>query len=168
MSHMPSGFQSVAFSGSRALTGDLGETVAKLARAAYRSGFPVLTGCAAGSDAFVRAAVPSAQVFEVASGLYGRGRAAYAKRSIAMVNALGELPYPILIAAPVGDCPEALSPSDKGRECFGGFGTGTWSSAAYALGSGIPVFLPDGITPPHWGSWSPFMLAGVSGMIARP
>ncbi len=48
----------------------------------------VFVGCAAGADAVARGLFPAAQVFSVASGQWGAGRSAFARRSVAVVSAV--------------------------------------------------------------------------------
>lgn len=112
----------------------------------------VLVGCAAGVDAFFRSAFPAAEVFAVSSGQWGRGRGAFAARSVACVRAVSA-GGGLWVSFPSSPCPVGLLPSSSQSQCFSGFGSGSWASLAFALGSGVPclVFLGQLPVPQAWG-----------------
>jgi hypothetical protein len=142
----------VAFSGSRSLSG--------AGLAALTSLFPLVpagclvgVGCATGADAAVRAAFATSTVFTVGSGQFGTGRAAFARRSTAVI---GFIPVggllvvvPSTVAPPLGVVPS---------RSFRGSGSGSWGSAALALGTGrrVLLWLPAVAVPPVWAgvAWS--------------
>jgi hypothetical protein len=144
----------IGFSGSRSLSG--------AGLAALTALFPLVpvgchicVGCAAGADAAVREAFTSCGrlcLFSVASGRWGVGRAAFARRSAAIVGAVPS--GGLLVVVPSGACPAGVVPSRS----FSGCGSGSWGSAALALGTGrqVLVWLPTGSVPPVWVgvSWS--------------
>jgi hypothetical protein len=148
ISSLFSGLDTIAFSGSRSLSG--------VGLAALISIFPlvpvgchVVVGCADGADLAVRRAFVSDRLclFSVASGRFGVGRAAFARRSVAIVQAvaLGGL----LVVVPGSVCP----PPGVFPSClFRGGGSGSWGSAALALGTGrrVLLWLPVGAVPPAW------------------
>lgn len=143
-------FSSVGFSGSRALAGAEAVQVRRLASQAAQAGALVLVGCAAGADAAARAGAPSAVVFRAA----GRRPRQLAARPAAFVQALAARPSAVLLSWPGRACPLGVLPAASWP---GGFGSGSWASAALAAGLGVPVvvFLPVGVVPPSaWGSWS--------------
>jgi len=113
---------------------------------------PVLVGCARGVDAAVREIFPHAEVFAVRSGLWGFTRGSFAGRSAALVRALRDRGG-CLLSFPSSECPTGLSPSSSSSRCFGGFGSGSWSSLAFALGLDVPcaVWLPSSVPCPS--SW---------------
>jgi hypothetical protein len=149
-----SGSVTIGFSGSRSLSG--------AGLAALTSLFPlvpagchVCVGCATGADAAVREAFTSCGrlcLFSVASGRWGTGRAAFARRSAAIVGAVPT--GGLLVVVPSGACPAGVVPSRS----FSGCGSGSWGSAALALGTGrrVLLWLPVGAVPPAWSSvsWS--------------
>ena len=109
----------------------------------------VFVGCARGVDEFFRSAFPSAAVFRASS--FGRGRSSFARRSVAVVRAVAAAGG-LWVAFPAGACPAGLLPSASSSRAFCGLSAGTWSSLAFALGSGVPclVFSPAGV-PAGWG-----------------
>jgi hypothetical protein len=146
-----SGLDTIGFSGSRSLSG--------AGLAALTSLFPLVPvgchGCAAGADAAVRDAFTSCGrlcLFSVASERWGVGRAAFARRSAAIVGAVP--PGGLMVVVPSGACPAGVVPSRS----FSGCGSGSWGSAALALGTGrqVLLWLPTGSVPPVWAgvSWS--------------
>ena len=149
MSRLLSSASVVGFSGSRSV---VPERSVSSAVAALSPGCRVLVGCAAGVDGFVRSLVPGAEVFAVSSGRWGRGRGAFAGRSAAVVRAVAA-GGGVWVSFPSGGCPVGLVPSLSQSRCFGGFGSGSWASAAFAAGLGVPVllWLPAGVVPPAWG-----------------
>ena len=123
----------------------------------------VFVGCARGVDAFFRSAFPSASVFQAAD--FGCGRGAFAARSVAVVRAVAE-GGGLWVSFPASPCPAGLLPSASSSKAFCGLSAGTWSSLAFALGSGVPclVFAPHGV-PRGWGL-SP--VPGCSGWFGCP
>ena len=142
----------IGFSGSRRPGGAIPAHVLLGAIASVPSSAEVVVGCASGVDAVVRVACPHATVFTVASGQFGRGKSAFARRSIACVQAVANADCGGLwVSFPGSMCPPGLLPSASSSRCFSGSGSGSWASLAYALGCGIPclVFSPCGI-PSAW------------------
>ena len=132
----------------------------------------VIVGCARGVDAWARAAFPSASVFAVSSGRWGRGRGAFAGRSAAFVSALASSGGVLVSLPALGSRPAAgLVPSSSSSRCFCGGGSGSWASLAFAVGCGVPcvVFLESFSAPAGWGlsplavspSWFEFAPVGV-------
>ena len=159
------GVSSVGFSGSRSLP-----PVASAALSALLpcvpAGVRLSVGCAAGADAVVRSwfgAVPSLLVFSVASGRFGSGRSAFARRSSRCVLSVAAGSRGLLVVVPGGACPAGVRPSRS----FSGRGSGSWGSAAFALGRGrrVLVWLPSGSLPPAWSSvsWSSAGALGSAG-----
>lgn len=160
----------VGFEGSRFLAPSFASLVSSVVASVLRSGRSVATGCARGLDFFVRSSCPSAVVFSVASGRFGSERSAFARRSIALVESVAAsgsgAGFVVFVESP---CPSGLVPSSSSSRCFSGFGSGSWASAAFAAGLGLPlvVFWCGSGSPvlPAWsgGSW---VCAG-SGVWAR-
>ncbi len=153
------GVSSVGFSGSRSPS-----PVASAALSALLPSVPagvrVSVGCARGVDLAVRsffAGSPSLLVFSVASGRFGSGRSAFARRSSRCVLSVAAGSRGLLVVVPSGACPAGVVPSRS----FSGRGSGSWGSAAFALGRGrrVLVWLRAGSFPPVW--------AGVSWSVAR-
>ncbi|WP_228024305.1 hypothetical protein, partial [Synechocystis salina] len=158
----------VGFSGSRSLS-PLSVAALRSLSAAVLPSARVFVGCAAGADAVARSLFPSAQVFSVSSGRWGAGRSAFARRSVAVVSAVLSAggPAGLWCFFPAAGCPGGLLPSARSSRCFCGLGSGSWASAAFALGSGLPLlaFLPPGVSPPPgWG----FVSLGGGWWVARP
>lgn len=130
----------------------------------------IFTGCARGVDQLVRAAAPPERlvVFAVSGG--GRSRGLFAERSVRFVAGVAGAGG-ALVVFPGVLCPPALRPSASASRCFAGHGSGSWASAAFALGSGVPVllWLPFWLTvgpPKGWGFVAlggPWFLAVPSG-----
>ena len=150
------GVVSVGFSGSRSLS-----PVASAALSALLPSVPagvrVSVGCAAGADAVVRSCFGGAGsllVFSVASGRFGSGRSAFARRSSRCVLSVAAGSRGLLVVVPSGACPAGVVPSRS----FSGRGSGSWGSAAFALGRGrrVLLWLPAGSLPPAWSGvcWS--------------
>ena len=153
-----SSLRSVGFSGSR--------SPSRAAVLALESLLPLVpvrdcrvsVGCACGVDAQVRSwfgGSPSLLVFSVASGRFGSGRSAFARRSVACVRSVARGERGCLVALPSSSsCPPGVVPS---RHWSSG-GSGTWGSIAFALGRGrqVLLWLPSGCLPPAWSgvSWS--------------
>ena len=159
LSSVFSRFACFGFSGSRKWVGSF--TPLEDAVTAVPAGARVVVGCAAGVDAFFRSAFPAAQVFAVASGSWGAGRGAFAGRSVACVRAVAA-GGGLWVSFPASPCPTGLLPSASQSRCFAGFGSGSWASLAFALGSGVPclVFLGSLPVPALWGL---FPVSGLSG-----
>ena len=109
---------------------------------------PVFVGCASGVDAAFRGFFPSARVFSAAS--FGSGRGAFAARSAAVVRAV-QLAGGVWVSFPSGACPAGLLPSASSSGAFCGSGSGSWASAAFAVGSGLPVLVFGSRPPAGWG-----------------
>lgn len=148
------------FSGSRSLPAAFVPLVAGAVQQARRLGLGLAVGCASGADQYVRHAHP-ARVF-YAQEFMAPGvsfRAALARRSAALVAAVAASGPPaqfvVFVSVP---CPRGLAPSPSPSRCFAGFGSGSWGTAALAVGSGLPVsvFWCGAGAPalPAWaGSW---------------
>lgn len=126
----------------------------------------IYCGCSSGVDAVARSF--ASRVFRVVD--YGRGRWAFACRSIAFVRFLAASPYPVLLGFPSSSCPVGLLPSSSSARCFSGFGSGSWASCAFAVGLGVPVVifgLPFSALPVWdlFGSWVLVSVAGVDGFL---
>ena len=142
----------VGFSGSRSLAPAV---CAPVAAVVARLGLPVFVGCAGGVDAAFRGFFPGASVLSAAS--FGSGRGSFAARSVACVRSVaaagsgpaGSFLGGLWVSFPSGPCPGGLVPSASSSRCFSGSGSGSWASAAFAVGSGLPV-LVFGFCPP-WG-----------------
>ncbi|MGK7894077.1 MAG: hypothetical protein AB4372_10740 [Xenococcus sp. (in: cyanobacteria)] len=142
----------VGFSGSRSVapTAAVG-----LAVGLVPAGVPVSVGCAAGVDECARSLLSAAGVpfslFSVSSGRWGRGRGAFAGRSVACVRSLGA--GGLWVSFPSAPCPSGLLPSASSSRCFSGSGSGSWASLAFAVGSGLSclVFLGSVPFPLGWG-----------------
>ncbi len=144
----------IGFSGSRSLSG-AGLAALTALFPLVSVGCHVCVGCASGADAAVREAFTSCGrlcLFSVASERWGVGRAAFARRSAAIVGAVP--PDGLLVVVPSGACPAGVVPSRS----FSGCGSGSWGSAALALGTGrrVLLWLPTGSVPPVWAgvAWS--------------
>ena len=134
---------SVGFSGSRSSVPSACCGAASLVVA----GCPVFVGCAAGVDAFFRVYFPSAVVLAASS--FGVGRGSFAAHSVAAVRCLGS--EGLWVSFPSAACPAGLLPSASSSRCFCGAGSGTWASAAFAAGSGLPVLVFGFAPPAVWG-----------------
>lgn len=149
----------VGFSGSRSASGS--PALAAAVGAVVRAGRSVAVGCAPGADAAVRALVPGARVFRASAFLRpgGSWASALAARSAALVScvAAGGRGSALLVWLP-GPCPAGLVPSRVASRCFRGLGSGSWASAALAVGLGSPVLVFPGLfgrgSLPAWGSWA--------------
>jgi hypothetical protein len=158
-------YPAFGFSGSRSPAGRLPVSALSACASAVPVGSRVFVGCASGVDAYFRQCFPSAEVFSVASGRWGSGRSAFARRSVACVRAVGESGG-LWVSFPASPCPSSLVPASSSSSCFCGSGSGTWASLAFAVGSDVPslVFSPAGI-PASWGL-SP--VAGCPGWFGCP
>lgn len=150
--------RSIGFSGSR--------SPSRAAVLALESVLPLVprgcrvsVGCAKGIDSLVRAyfrSSPSLLVFSVASGRFGVGRSAFARRSVACVRSVARGDRSVLVALPSSpSCPPGVVPCRYWKSASG---SGTWGSVAFALGSGrrVLLWLPSGCLPPAWSGveWS--------------
>ena len=138
----------VGVSGSRAPS-PASTSICRWAVGQLAPGAAVVTGCARGIDGVARLARPSARVIEASA--FGAGRGALAARSVAVVRAAAAGGRSALwLAFPSGPCPPGLVPSRQSSACFAGHRSGTWASAALAVGLGVPslVFLPAGVAAP--------------------
>lgn len=151
----------VGLGGSRSLPPSCAPLVSAVVSAVAASGRGVACSCCAGASALVRAAAPGASVFSVASGRWGRG--AFAARAAALVRA-STAGWVAFVAGP---CPAGLVPSASSSRCWGGFGSGSWSESAFAVGLGLPVVVfwcgPGAAALPPWpgGAWAPAAASGV-------
>lgn len=163
-----SSFPSVGFSGSR-VVGSVSflSCSAFLARVGSGS-FPVSVGCAAGVDSLVRQAFPSAVVFSVSSFLVGGrvSRASFALRSVALVHSVAGAGG-LLVVFPASACPVGVVASGSFRGC----GSGSWGSAALAVGLGCSVLVvaPAGVGSSWFGRLAVHfrfvgVVAGVGGL----
>ena len=146
IANIVSSFPAFGFSGSRSCPA--ATTAAQGLFPFVPSGAAVFVGCAGGVDRAVRAAFPDSQVFEVEQfkGAVSL-RAALAMRSAAMVQQVAAV-FGLLVVFPSTPCPAAVRPSRS----FAGHGSGSWGSAAYAIGLSVPVLicLPPEVEPPPW------------------
>ena len=144
-----SGFSCLGFSGSRS---SVPVGVFGLLGVVRSFSGSVFVGCASGVDEFWRSVFPSASVFSVASGRFGSGRSAFARRSVACVSSVGAAGG-LWVSFPGSPCPSGLVPSSSSSSCFCGSGSGSWGSLAFAVGSGVPclVFLGSLPCPSGWG-----------------
>ena len=148
-----SGSAVVGFSGSHVACPVLVSAFSSVA-AAVPASASVVVGCARGVDGLARSAFPSASVFAVSSGRWGRGRSAFARRSAAFVSSLSSSGGVLVSLPAVASSPAAgLVPSSSSSRCFCGSGSGSWASLAFAVGCGVPclVFLGSSPAPAGWG-----------------
>jgi hypothetical protein len=141
------GARSLAFSGSRSVVPSvLAPVLALVSPRAF-----VAVGCASGVDAAVRSGLEGACVFRAASFSASSWSARLALRSAAVVRAGSGRSPSLVVVFPSSVCPRGLAPSPVVSACFAGFGSGSWASAAFAAGLGVPllVFAPLGV--PAWG-----------------
>ena len=161
-----SGVVSVGFSGSRSPSAAASAALSALLPL-VPAGVRVSVGCALGVDSAVRSfrgSSPSLLVFSVASGRFGSGRSAFARRSSRCVLSVAAGDRGLLVALPSAPVPPAgVRPS---RLFFGG-GSGSWGSVSFALGRGrrVLLWLPAGSRPPLWSgvSWSSVGALGSAG-----
>ena len=150
--------RSIGFSGSRSPSREAVLALESLLPLVPVRGCRISVGCARGVDSLVRGyfrSSPSLLVFAVASGRYGSGRPAFARRSVACVRSVAKGDRGLLVAMPSSpSCPPGVSPSRR----FFGNGSGTFGSTALALGLGrrVLLWLPSGALPPSWSGveWS--------------
>jgi hypothetical protein len=144
----------VGFSGSRSSVPAVVPAVAAVV-AGLRC--PVFVGCARGVDAAFRASFPTASVLAASS--FGSGRGSFAARSAACVRAVacagagsaGSFLGGLWVSFPSGACPAGLLPSTSSSRAFCGSGSGSWASAAFAVGFGLPVLVFGFAPPSGWG-----------------
>lgn len=149
----------VGFTGSRSLAAHYQSLVSQVVGSFAARSVPLVVGCAAGADQFVRLAAPQARVF-YASG-YGTGRASFARRSMAMVQAVAASgPGGQLIGFVSAPCPAGLRiQSATPTRAFAGFGSGSWATLSYAASLGLPISVywcgpgPAPVMPVSWGQW---------------
>lgn len=137
----------VGFSGSRSPARGAESALAEISSFVPSSSV-VAVGCARGVDQIARELFTEARVFSVASGEYGQGKSAFARRSMACVEACRA---GLWLSFPASSCPPGLMP---GKRAFNGSGNGSWSSLSYALALGIRsvLWLPPSVSPPvGWG-----------------
>lgn len=160
-----SSFPAVGFSGSRSLLPCSVSALRFVSRFVSASA-SVFVGCARGADELARSLFPGASVFSVASGAFGVGRGAFAARSVACVRAVASAGG-CWVSFPSSACPVGLLPSSLSSRCFGGFGSGSWASLAFAVGLGVPclVFLPPSVPCPV--GW-PLVPVGGGWFVFRP
>jgi hypothetical protein len=151
-----SGLNIIAFSGSRSLSG-AGLAALTSLFPLVPAGCPVVVGCADGADLAVRRAFVGdrLRLFSVESGRFGGGRGAFARLSVAIVEAVPAGGLLVVVPGSVSP-PPGVVPSRS----FRGGGSGSWGSAALALGTGrrVLLWLPTGTVPPMWAgvSWVAF------------
>ena len=144
----------VGFSGSRSA---VPAVVPAVAAAVASLRCPVFVGCARGVDAAFRGFFPGASVLAASS--FGSGRGSFAARSAACVRAVavagagsaGSFLGGLWVSFPSGPCPSGLLPSASSSRAFCGSGSGSWASAAFAVGSGLPVLVFGWAPPAGWG-----------------
>lgn len=138
------GASSLGVSGSRAP--DAGSLRALADLAALAPEAPVIVGDQRGIDAAAVGHWPHAQVVARA----GDEPRALVARSVAMVARLARCAAPLLAAFPARACPKPILPGPRWQSS----GSGTWSTAALALGQGaaLLLWLPAPALPPTtWG-----------------
>jgi hypothetical protein len=144
----------VGFSGSRSA---VPAVVPAVAAAVASLRCPVFVGCARGVDEAFRGFFPGASVLAASS--FGSGRGSFAARSAACVRAVavagagsaGSFLGGLWVSFPSGPCPSGLLPSASSSRAFCGSGSGSWASAAFAVGSGLPVLVFGWAPPAGWG-----------------
>lgn len=111
----------------------------------------VLVGDCRGLDTQIITLLDRCMVFKAS--YYGTGKSSFALRSIALVNYLHKLGG-LLLAFPLSKPHDALKPSADSKQCFAGYGSGTWATVAYAIGKGLTVLLyseREQDVPKKWG-----------------
>ena len=165
----------VGFTGPRDLSGRWSPLVGSVVQSVVASGRGVAVGDARGADALVRfrAGQCGVQPLVFVPVLFGGRRCAgsLAHRSAAMVRAV-EASGGAVVGFVSSSCPvhprsgKPLLPSVSSSRCFGGFGSGTWATLAFAAGLGLPVVVflcgvGRSALPSGWGgSWVPAGPAG--------
>ena len=140
----------VGFSGSRSPSPASLAALCVVAKSVSASA-KVVIGCANGIDSEAKKLFPNAKVLSVESGVFGKGKSAFARRSVACVNEVKKFDG-IWISFPNKSCPIGMNPSSCSSKCFSGSGSGSWASLALAVGCGLPclVWLPAGVVAPSW------------------
>lgn len=148
-----SGVSSVGFSGSRSASPAVVSALSALLPFVPGAGCRVSVGCAAGVDFVVReffASSPSLLVFRASAPRFARTGAvgALVLRSAACVRSVAPGARGLLVVLPSGACPSGVRPGRSFRGC----GSGSWGSAALAVGLGrrVVVWLAPGVVPPVW------------------
>ncbi len=126
-------FPFIGFSGSRHKTSNAYYSATAFLDTINNYSGKVGVGCAAGVDYQVRSQFPNAKVFRVQPPI---NRSAFAFRSARLVEWVSASSG-LLIVFPATVCPTKVFPSP----IFYGHGSGSWGSAAYAVGLGTPVLL---------------------------
>ncbi len=112
-------------------------------------------GCASGVDAVVRALVLGCSVFSASSFAASSFSGRLVLRSVALVrfvaSASGRSGGGVFVVFPSAACPVGLVPSSSSSVCFRGLGSGSWASAAFAAGLGVPVLVFSPVGVPAWG-----------------
>ncbi len=156
----------VGFCGSRSLPSAFSPLVASCVSSVVSAGRGVAVGCASGADRFALSAARGlgAPVSLFSASSFGSGRGSFARRSAALVSAVGASGAGCgLVGFVSSACPVGLFPSVSASRCFSGFGSGSWASVAFAVGSVVPVVVfpcvASGVSaslvfPSSWsGSW---------------
>ena len=150
-------FPVVGFSGSRLGCSSASQVVPSLVSIPSAVG----VGCARGVDQLVRSSFPLAHIFRVHPPI---NRGSFARRSVRLVQWVYHSGG-CLVVFPSSVCPSKVRPSTS----FAGHGSGSWGSAALAVGLGVPVVvvLPWSV---GWGQFpapsamaSRFVCVGASG-----
>ena len=166
----PGPYHLVGFTGSRRLPSSARPAVAAVVSAVQAGGGAVCVGDARGADAYVAAAARDPVVFRAS----GRRPYQLVRRSVRLVQAVRENPpapeFPAVYAFPSQACPRYITPGP--RWSSGRPSSGTWSTAALAVGLGlhlVVVWSSLGQPPalPAWpgGAWVP---AWAPAGLARP
>ena len=152
MENLFKNLQSIGFSGSRSPSSESKRALKELLNLVPKE-IRISVGCAKGVDEIVRKYFKnsnSLMVFSVASGRFGIGRSAFARRSSRCVLSVAK--KGLLVALPSSSAPDGV----KVSKSFKGKGSGTWGSIAFALGHGRKVLIWSEKKPPSWAnvSWS--------------
>ena len=112
----------------------------------------VACGCCGGVPALCRLSVSRAVVFRASSFAGASVAARLVARSCALVRSLVGVPGALWCSFPLGSCPPSCRPGPSWCSC----GSGSWSSLALAVGSGVPalVWLPASVRFPWVGAVS--------------
>ncbi|NET90957.1 MAG: hypothetical protein F6K45_23165 [Kamptonema sp. SIO1D9] len=155
-----SSYKKVGFSGARTLS-KVSISALEFAYNSIPFDASICIGCADGVDKWFRSRFPDSEIFRV--GFAGRG--GFAERSIRCVDAVRS-GGGAWISFPDKACPVGLLPSGSSSRCFSGFGSGTWASLAYAVGSGVDSFVFLGSIPVPSG-WDLSPVSGCPGWFCR-
>jgi hypothetical protein len=148
------GASALAFSGSRSVVPPvLAPVLAVVSPRAF-----VAVGCAAGVDAAVRSSVVGCTVYSARSFSASSWVGRLVLRSAAVVSAVAPRVGSLVVVLPSSACPVGLVPSASSSACFRGLGSGSWATAAFAVGlsatlnsgASVLVFSPLGV-PSSWG-----------------